>query len=158
NEAWEESIIVNLNAPFYAARAALPYMRANDWGRIINMASALSFFAQTGRADYITTKTALLGLTRAIALEVATTGVTCNSVCPGTVLTDAIDERIVALMSKENISRDEAVGRFMVGRAPSGKFVDPESIAAMIAYLCGPYSKHINGAAMSVDGAWTAGR
>ena len=157
-EDWQDSIDVNLSAPFYATRAALPFMRQQNWGRIINMASALSFFAQADRADYITTKTGLVGLTRAVALEVAKTEITCNAVCPGTVLTDPINARVDALMAKENLSREAAVAKFMQGRSPSGRFIKQESVASLIVYLCGPSSGDINGASLAVDGAWVAGR
>ena len=157
-EHWDEALAVNLSAPFHAIRLALPGMRDSNWGRIINMASIYSHFATVNRIDYITTKTALLGLTRAVALEVATTGITCNAICPGTVLTPAIDWRLRQEMQRDGTSFDEAEAAFLAVRQPSRKFVKDENVAGLIAFLCGPHSQDINGAALPIDGAWTAGR
>lgn len=157
-EHWDEALAVNLSAPFHAIRLALPGMRDSNWGRIINMASIYSHFATVNRIDYITTKTALLGLTRAVALEVATTGITCNAICPGTVLTPAIDWRLRQEMQRDGSSFDEAKAAFLAVRQPSRKFVKDENVAGLIAFLCGPHSQDINGAALPIDGAWTAGR
>jgi 3-hydroxybutyrate dehydrogenase len=156
-EEWDESLAVNLSSPFHMTRAALPFMRERNWGRIINMSSALGFFAAPDRVDYITTKTALLGLTRAVAVEVATTGITCNALCPGTTLTPPIEMRLTEMMKKESLSREDAITRFMEHRSPAGRFVEMESLAAMVVFLCGP-GKDINGAALPIDLAWTAGR
>jgi len=157
-EDWDESLAVNLSSPFHLIRTAIPFMRQRNWGRIINMSSAFGFFATTDRVDYVTTKTALLGLTRAVALEVAKTGITVNAICPGTTLTPPIEARIADLMQKESLSRDEAMTRFMEHRSPAGRLVQPESLAAMVVFLCGPGGQDINGAALPIDLAWTAGR
>jgi 3-hydroxybutyrate dehydrogenase len=156
-ENWDESLAVNLSSPFHMTRVALPFMRERNWGRIVNMSSALGFFAAPDRVDYITTKTALLGLTRAVALEVAKTGITCNALCPGTTLTPPIESRVVDMMHKDSLSREAAMTRFMEHRSPAGRFVEMESLAAMVVFLCGP-GKDINGAALPIDLAWTAGR
>jgi 3-hydroxybutyrate dehydrogenase len=155
---WDESIAVNLSSPFHLIKAAIPHMRKRNWGRIVNMASALSFFAAPDRVDYITTKTALLGLTRAVALEMAKTGITCNALCPGTTLTPPIEMRLAEMMKKESLSKEQAMHKFMEHRSPAGRFVEMESLAAMIVFLCGPTGKDINGAALPIDLAWTAGR
>lgn len=157
-EHWDESIAVNLSSPFHMIRTALPFMRRADWGRIINMSSAFGFFAARDRADYVTTKTALIGLTRAVALEVAKTSITCNAICPGTTLTPPIEARITDLMQSRSLSRDQAILQFMEHRSPAGRFVAMESLAAMVAFLCGPEGRDINGAALPIDLAWTAGR
>jgi 3-hydroxybutyrate dehydrogenase len=156
-EHWEESFAVNVSAPFYMTRAALPLMRKQNWGRIINMSSALGFFAAPDRVDYITTKTALLGLTRAVAVEVAKTGITCNALCPGTTLTPPIESRLVDMMNKESLSHEDAITRFMEHRSPAARFVEMESLASMAVFLC-VAGKDINGAALPIDLAWTAGR
>jgi 3-hydroxybutyrate dehydrogenase len=122
------------------------------------MASIYGAFATVERIDYITTKTALLGLTRGVALECARTGVTCNAICPGTVLTPAIDRRIQNDMQREGLAREAAEERFLETRQPSRRFVADENVAGLIAFLCGPYSADINGAALPIDGGWTAGR
>jgi 3-hydroxybutyrate dehydrogenase len=115
-------------------------------------------FATVNRIDYITTKTALLGLTRAVALEVARTGVTCNAICPGTVLTPAIDWRLRQEMQRDSTSFAEAEEGFLAVRQPSRKFIKEENVAGLVAFLCGPHGEDINGSALPIDGAWTAGR
>jgi 3-hydroxybutyrate dehydrogenase len=155
---WDESLAVGLSAPFHLIKNSIPHMKRRGWGRIINQSSAFAFFAVRDRVDYVTTKTALLGLTRAVALELAKTNITCNAICPGTTLTPPIESRLTKLIEDEHLTRDEAMKKFMENRSPSGRFVDMESIAAMTAFLCGPGGKDINGAALPVDLAWTAGR
>jgi 3-hydroxybutyrate dehydrogenase len=157
-EHWDEALAVNLSAPFHTIRLALPGMKAKGWGRIINMASIYGLFATVNRIDYITTKTALIGLTRAVALEVARTGVTCNAICPGTVLTPAIDWRLRQEMQRGGTSFEEAEEKFLAIRQPSRRFVKDENVAGLIAFLCGPCGEDINGASLPIDGAWTAGR
>lgn len=157
-EDWDEALAVNLSAPFHAIRLVLPEMKAKGWGRIVNMASIYGMFATVNRVDYITTKTALIGLTRAVALEVARTGITCNAICPGTVLTPAIDWRLRQEMQRDGTSFAEAEEGFLAVRQPSRRFVKDENVAGLIAFLCGPHGEDINGAALPIDGAWAAGR
>jgi 3-hydroxybutyrate dehydrogenase len=157
-EHWDEALAVNLSAPFHTIRLALPGMKAKGWGRIVNMASVYSTFATTDRVDYITTKTALLGLTRAVALECARTGVTCNAICPGTVLTPAIEQRLRNEMQRDGSTLEAAEAGFLEARQPSRRFVDDANVAALIGFLCGPHSADINGAALPIDGGWIAGR
>jgi 3-hydroxybutyrate dehydrogenase len=157
-EHWDEALAVNLSAPFHTIRLALPGMKQNNWGRIINMASIYGMFATVNRIDYITTKTALIGLTRAVALETARTGITCNAICPGTVLTPAIDWRLRQEMQRDGTSFEQAEESFLAVRQPSRKFVKDDNVAGLIAFLCGPHAEDINGAALPIDGAWTAGR
>jgi 3-hydroxybutyrate dehydrogenase len=157
-EQWDEALAVNLSAPFHAIRLALPGMKAQNWGRIVNIASIYGIFATVNRIDYITTKTALIGLTRAVALEVARTGITCNAICPGTVLTPAIDWRLRQEMQRDGTSFEQAEENFLSTRQPSRKFVAEDNVAGLIAFLCGPHGEDINGSALPIDGAWTAGR
>lgn len=157
-EHWDEALAVNLSAPFHTIRLALPGMKAKNWGRIINMASIYGMFATINRIDYITTKTALIGLTRAVALEVARTGITCNAICPGTVLTPAIDWRLRQEMQRDGTTFEQAEESFLAVRQPSRRFVADENVAGLIAFLCGPCGGDINGSALPIDGAWTAGR
>ncbi|HUB12486.1 MAG TPA: SDR family NAD(P)-dependent oxidoreductase [Acetobacteraceae bacterium] len=157
-EHWDEALAVNLSAPFHAIRLALPGMTAKGWGRIVNMASVYGSFATVERVDYITTKTALIGLTRAVALECARRGITCNAICPGTVLTPAIERRLQNEMQREGLPRDAAEARFLETRQPSRRFVDDANVAGLITFLCGPHGADINGAALPIDGGWTAGR
>jgi len=157
-EHWDEALAVNLSAPFHTIRLALPGMKRRGWGRIVNIASTYGLFATVERVDYITTKTALIGLTRAVALECARTAITCNAICPAIVLTPNIDARIDAEMQREGISRATAEERYLAARQPSRRFVADESIAGLIGFLCGPHGADINGAALPIDGAWSAGR
>ncbi|HYZ20861.1 MAG TPA: SDR family oxidoreductase [Rhodopila sp.] len=122
------------------------------------MASIYGMFATVKRVDYITTKTALIGLTRAVALETARTGITCNAVCPGTVLTPAIERRLRQEMQRGGGSFEQAEADFLAVRQPSRRFVKDGNVAGLIAFLCGPHGEDINGAALPIDGAWTAGR
>ena len=157
-EHWDEALAVNLSAPFHTIRLALPGMKARGWGRIVNIASTYGLFATVERVDYITTKTALIGLTRAVALECARTAITCNAICPATVLTPAIDRRIQNEMQRDGLSREAAEAKFLAARQPSRRFVADENVAGLIGFLCGPHGADINGAALPIDGAWSAGR
>jgi 3-hydroxybutyrate dehydrogenase len=156
-EHWDEAIAVNLSAPFHTIRLTLPAMKAKGWGRIVNMASIYSHFATVNRVDYMTTKTALLGLTRAVALECARTEITCNAVCPGTVLTPAIEWRLRQEMQRDGGTFEEAEENFLAIRQPSRRFVKDGNVAGLIAFLCGPHSADINGASLPIDGGWIAG-
>ena len=155
---WNRALAVNLSAPFHAIRLALPHMKAAGWGRIVNIASIFGFFAVTDRVDYVTTKTALIGLSRAVALEALPFGVTCNAICPGTVLTPATRDRVAALAQRENLTQEEATKAFLAGRQPSAQFVDEESVAGMVIFLCGPHSRDITGSSFPIDAGWHAGR
>lgn len=157
-EQWDEALAVNLSAPFHTIRLALPGMKAKGWGRIVNIASIYGLFATVNRIDYITTKTALIGLTRAVALEVARTDITCNAICPGTVLTPAIDWRLRQEMQRDGTTFEQAEEAFLAIRQPSRRFVKDDNVAGLIAFLCGPHGADINGAALPIDGAWAAGR
>jgi NAD(P)-dependent dehydrogenase (short-subunit alcohol dehydrogenase family) len=110
---WNKALAVNLSAPFHAIRLTLPRMKAAGWGRIVNIASIFGFFAVPDRVDYVTTKTALIGLSRAVAVEALPFGVTCNAICPGTVLTPATRDRVAALARRENLTPEEASKAFL---------------------------------------------
>jgi 3-hydroxybutyrate dehydrogenase len=131
-------------------------MRARNFGRIFNISSIYGQVGAVNRVDYVTTKTALIGFTRAVALETAGQDITCNAICPGTVPTPAIEERLVAFMEKEGLARAEAEKAFMASRQPSGRFVEPDGVAALVALLCGPGGRDITGAAIPIDGGWSA--
>ena len=154
---WDADIAVNLSAAFHTIRLALPGMRARGWGRILNMSSVYGLFGVAGRAGYVTTKTALIGLTRAVALETARDRVTCNALCPGSSPTPAIEARIAAAMAaRGETDRDAAVADFLAEKQPTRRFVAPEKVAAMAAFLCGPDADDITGAAIPLDGGWSA--
>jgi 3-hydroxybutyrate dehydrogenase len=130
-------------------------MRQRGWGRIVNMASVFSLIALAGRVDYVTTKHAMIGLTRTVALELAATRITCNAICPGLMATDSALARIDALAVEKNIGKDEATALFLSTRQPGGRFIPMETVTALALFLCGPQSEGINGAAIPVDNGWS---
>src|SRR5689334_13874344 len=144
-DAWNEGLAVNLSAAFHTIRLALPAMRARGWGRIINVSSIYGQRGAVDRVAYVTTKTALIGLTRAVALEVVGSGVTCNAICPGTTESPVHEATIQSLMQAEGMSRDAALRRFLAGKQPTGNIIGADDVAAMMLFLCGPSSNDING-------------
>jgi 3-hydroxybutyrate dehydrogenase len=153
---WEQSLAVNLSAPFHIVRLVLPAMRARGFGRIFNLSSYYGARGAEARVGYVTTKTALIGLTRAIALETDGTDITCNAICPGTLPTPDIMGRIEQQAAARSISVEDATKAYLAGRRPAGRFVATESVAGLIAFLCGPAGRDITGAVLPVDGGWTA--
>lgn len=155
-DAWDKGLAVNLSAAFHAIRLTLPAMRKNGWGRIINIGSVFSFAGAANRVAYVTTKTALLGLTRAVALETAGADITVNCICPGTAETPIHAARIDAIAAAEGIARQEAERRFLSTKQPTGRFIGAEGVAGLIAFLCSEEGRDITGAALPIDGGWTA--
>jgi 3-hydroxybutyrate dehydrogenase len=156
-DQWNESLAVNLSAAFHTIRLALPGMKARGWGRIVNISSIYGQRGAANRVGYVTTKTALIGLTRAIALEVVGTGVTCNAVCPGTTETPVHEATIEALMKSDGLSRQDAERKFLAGKQPTGTIIAADDVAQLIMYLCGAASSDINGSIFPIDAAWSAG-
>ncbi len=155
-EEWDESLAVNLSAPFHIIRLTLPMMRQHGWGRIFNLSSYYGFRGAEQRIGYVTTKTALLGMTRAVALETGDMDITCNAICPGTLPTPDILGRIGKMAAAEGVSEGDATRKYLAGRRPAGRFVAVENVAALIAFLCSPAGRDTTGAAMPVDGGWLA--
>src|SRR5689334_17450392 len=155
-ERWDEALAVNLSAPFHLIRLALPAMKQRRWGRIINMASIYSTRAVADRIDYVTTKTAIIGVTRAVAIETATTGITCNAISPGTLPTPAIEGKIASIAAREGRSVDETTRDYLAARQPSGRFIAMESVGAMVVFLASPAGQDITGATLPIDGGWAA--
>lgn len=153
---WDESLAVNLSAAFHTIRLSLPGMRKSGWGRIINMSSVYGLSGTLDRVGYVTTKTALIGMTRAVALETAATRITCNALCPGTLPTQAILSKIAALAATQGIGKSEAIRNYFAERQPSRRFVAMESVASMVVFLCGNAGDDITGAVLPIDGGWTA--
>ncbi len=154
---WERALAVNVSAAFHLVRLILPEMRARGWGRIINMSSVYGSRGTANRVDYVTTKTALLGFTRAVAMETVGQGITCNAVCPGSVLTPAIDERVAKLAEETGKARAEAERQFLAGKQPTGQFVSAGHVADLVVFLCGPSGRDVTGAMLPVEGGWLAG-
>jgi 3-hydroxybutyrate dehydrogenase len=155
-EDWDAAIAVNLSAAFHTIRLALPAMKGRGWGRIINVSSIYGLTGAANRAAYVTTKTGLIGLTRAVALELSGHDITCNAVCPGTADTPVHDATVRALMASAGVARDEAERRFLATKQPTGRFVSADGVAGLILFLCGPDGGDITGAALPIDGGWSA--
>ena len=155
-EDWDRALAVNLSSAFHTTRLILPGMRRRNFGRIINIASIFGLRGTVNRVDYVTTKTALIGFTRAIALETASQDITCNAICPGSSPTPAIEQRLAEFMAKEGLPRDQAERAFMASRQPSGRFVQADRVAGLAVFLCGPDGADTTGSAISIDGGWNA--
>ena len=153
--SWDQSIAVNLSAAFHTSRLTVPQMKAKKWGRIINISSVYGTTATANRVAYITTKTALIGLTKSTAMDVATEGITCNALCPGTVPTPPIVERIAGNAAKAGITIEEAEHDYISSRHPTCRFVAMKSVASFAVFLCIEAGKDITGAVLPVDGGWT---
>jgi 3-hydroxybutyrate dehydrogenase len=152
---WDEALAVNLSAPFHLARLALPAMKRRGFGRIINLGSIYSTRAVAERIDYVTTKTAIVGMTRAIAIETAATDITCNALCPGVLPTPAIQSKIAASAARDGRPVDEATRDYLAARQPSGRFIATEGVGALVVFLCSPAARDITGAALPIDGGWS---
>jgi 3-hydroxybutyrate dehydrogenase len=152
---WDESIAVNLSAAFHTSRLTIPTMKTKKWGRIINISSVYGTTATHSRVAYITTKTALIGLTRSTAMDVATDGITCNALCPGTVPTPPIVNRIAGNAERAGISVEQAEHDYISSRHPTGRFVAMAGVASFAAFLCSEAGKDITGAVLPIDGGWT---
>jgi 3-hydroxybutyrate dehydrogenase len=155
-DKWNAVIAINLSAAFHAIRAALPYMKGRDWGRIVNIASTHGLVGSARKAAYVAAKHGLLGLTKVVALETATTGVTCNAICPGWVLTPLVQKQIDDLASRENLAPDAARMKLLGEKQPSLQFATPEQIGAAALFLCSQAAAQVRGIALPVDGGWTA--
>jgi len=155
-EEWERALAINISAAFHLVRLVLPDMRQRGWGRIVNMTSVYGERGTVNRVDYVTTKSALLGFTRAVAMETLGDGITCNAVSPGSVLTPGTEERVQEISDKSGVKRAEAERQFLEGKQPSGRFVRPEDVAAAVAFLCSAAARDITGAVLPVDGGWLA--
>ena len=153
-DKWDRALAVNLSAAFHTIRLALPAMKTRNWGRIINMASIHATKLVKDRIDYMTTKAAIVGLTRAVALECAATGVTCNAISPGWVLTPHAEGQIARQMAEKNQTREEAVTDLVGVRQPSRRPIMPAEVAALAVFLCSDAAANICGAAVPIDGAW----
>ncbi len=155
-ERWDAIIAINLSANFHAIRAVLPQMRSRNWGRIINIASTHGLVASVEKAAYVAAKHGVLGLTKVVALETATTDITCNAICPGWVLTPLVERQVKERASREKISIDQAKQELLSEKQPSHEFATPQQIGSLAVFLCSEAASQIRGAALPVDGAWTA--
>ncbi len=155
-EKWDAILAINLSAAFHAIRAALPHMKARNWGRIVNIASTHGLVASAQKSAYVAAKHGILGLTKVVALETATTGITCNAICPGWVLTPLVQKQIDDRAAREKISVEKARAELLGEKQPSLQFATPEEIGAAALFLCSQAAAQIRGIALPVDGGWTA--
>jgi 3-hydroxybutyrate dehydrogenase len=156
DEKWDAVIAINLSSNFHAIKAAIPHMKARSWGRIINIASAHGLVGSVEKSAYVTAKHGVLGLTKVVALENATSGITCNAICPGWVLTPLVQKQIDDRAARESISEHEARRDLLGEKQPSLQFATPEQIGALAVFLCSDAASEIRGAALPVDGGWLA--
>ncbi len=155
-EKWDAIIAINLSSAFHAIRAAVPGMKAKKWGRIISTASAHSLVASPFKAAYISAKHALAGLTKTVALEVATFGITVNCISPGYVWTPLVERQIPDTMKARNLTKEQVINEVLLAAQPTKQFVTPEQVASLALYLCSDAAAQITGANLSIDGGWIA--
>ena len=155
-EAWDAILAINLSSAFHTIRAAVPGMKRRRWGRIINTASAHSLVASPFKAAYVAAKHGIVGLTKTVALELATSGVTANCISPGYVWTPLVERQIPDTMAARNLTREQVINDVVLAAQPTKQFVTVEQVAAMAVYLCSDAAAQITGANLSMDGGWTA--
>ena len=155
-DKWDMILALNLTAAFDACRLAIPHMKASGWGRIINVASAHSLTASPYKAAYVSAKHGLAGLTKTIALELATQGVTANCLSPGYVWTPLVENQIPDTMAARGMTREQVIHDVMLERQPTKQFVQPSDLGELAVFLCRDAAAQITGSNISVDGGWTA--
>jgi 3-hydroxybutyrate dehydrogenase len=153
---WDAILAINLSSNFHAIKAALPGMRARDWGRIVNVASAHGLVASPYKVAYVAAKHAVVGMTKVVALEVARTPITCNAICPGFVRTPLAEAQVAPLARRHGVSEEVALTDHLLEKQPSRRWIEVEEVARMALWLVGPGSGGVNGAALSIDGGWLA--
>ncbi|MCB1739178.1 MAG: 3-hydroxybutyrate dehydrogenase [Gammaproteobacteria bacterium] len=155
-ERWDAIIAVNLSAVFHCTRLVVPEMLERDWGRIVNIASVHGLVGSVHKVAYIAAKHGVVGLTKVVALETAESGVTCNAICPGWVLTPLVQKQVEARASAEGISVEAAKLELLSEKQPSKAFVTPEQLGEVAVFLCTDAAAQVRGAAWTVDGGWCA--
>ncbi len=153
---WDTIIALNLTSAFHTMRLALPYMKGQNWGRIIATASAHSLTASPFKAAYVAAKHGIAGLTKTAALEVAETGITVNCISPGYVWTPLVENQIPDTMAARGLTRDQVINDVLLERQPTKRFVTPEQCGGIALFLCSEAAANITGTNISVDGGWTA--
>ncbi len=155
-ERWDAIIAINLSSAFHSTRAALPGMLARGWGRIVNVASVHGLVASVNKSAYVAAKHGLVGLTKAVALETATSGVTVNAICPGWVLTPLVQKQVDARAAQDGVSNEEATRRLLGEKQPSLAFTSPEQLGGLAVFLCSAAADNVRGQAWGMDGGWLA--
>ncbi|WP_424932963.1 3-hydroxybutyrate dehydrogenase [Amaricoccus macauensis] len=155
-EKWDQIIAINLSSAFHTTAAALPLMRKQGWGRVVNIASAHGLTASPYKSAYVSAKHGIVGMTKTVALETAEEPITANAICPGYVLTPLVEAQIPDTMKQYNMDRDTVIREVLLERQPSKKFATVEQLGGTVAFLCSSAAEQITGTTISVDGGWTA--
>jgi 3-hydroxybutyrate dehydrogenase len=155
-DKWDAIIAINLSSAFHTTRLAMPTMRQRNWGRVLNIASTHGLVASPQKSAYVTAKHGIVGFTKSVALETATTGITVNAICPGWVLTPLVQKQIDDRARKEGISVEQAKINLLAEKQPSLQFTTPEELGGLAVFLCSPQANNVRGAAWNVDGGWVA--
>ena len=155
-EKWDSIIAINLSSAFHTSRLALPAMQKVNWGRIINVASVHGLVGSAQKSAYVAAKHGIVGLTKVTALENATTGVTCNAICPGWVLTPLVQKQVDAKAAAQNISNEEATKQLLGEKEPSMQFTTPEELGELAVFFCSAAGNNVRGVAWNMDGGWVA--
>jgi 3-hydroxybutyrate dehydrogenase len=156
DEKWDAILAINLSSAFHAIKAALPHMKRAGWGRIINLASAHGLVASVNKVAYVSAKHGLLGMTKVVGLETANTGVTCNAICPGWVLTPLVEKQIQDRAAKNGTSFEVESRSLLSEKQPMHAFTTPEKLGELAVFLCSDAASTMTGISLSVDGGWTA--
>ncbi|ODU58948.1 MAG: 3-hydroxybutyrate dehydrogenase [Comamonadaceae bacterium SCN 68-20] len=155
-ERWDAIIAINLTSAFHTTRLALPAMKAANWGRIINVASVHGLVGSAQKSAYVAAKHGIIGLTKVTALETAPTGVTCNAICPGWVLTPLVQKQVDAKAQQLGVSNEEAKKVLLGEKEPSMQFTTPEELGELAVFFCSPAGNNVRGVAWNMDGGWAA--
>ena len=156
DENWAQMLAINVSAVFHTTKVALPGMKAQGWGRIINIASAHGLVASPFKAPYTATKHAVVGFSKAVALEVAEQGITCNALCPGYVRTPLVEKQVVDQARVHNLPEDRVIREVILAAQPTRRFVEADEVAAFAVFLCSEAARSVTGSAQLIDGGWTA--
>jgi 3-hydroxybutyrate dehydrogenase len=155
-DRWDAIIAINLSSAFHTTRLVLPKMKQRNWGRIINVASVHGLVGSAEKSAYVAAKHGVVGLTKSVALETAQTGVTCNAICPGWVLTPLVQQQVDARAARDKLNQDDAKKALLEEKQPSLQFLTPEQLGALAVFLCTPAADQVRGVAWNVDGGWYA--
>jgi 3-hydroxybutyrate dehydrogenase len=156
DEIWDQLMAINVSAVFHTTKAALPGMKEQGWGRIVNIASAHGVVASPFKAPYTASKHAVVGFSKAVALEVAEQGITCNALCPGYVRTPLIEKQVVDQAVVHNLPEDRVIREVILAAQPTKQFVEADEVAAFAVFLCSDAAKSVTGSVQLIDGGWTA--
>ncbi|WP_312589895.1 3-hydroxybutyrate dehydrogenase [Comamonas terrigena] len=155
-DKWDAIIAINLTSAFHTTRLALPAMQQANWGRIINVASVHGLVGSAQKSAYVAAKHGIVGFTKVTALENATSGVTCNAICPGWVLTPLVQKQVDAKAAAQGISNEEATRQLLGEKEPSLQFTTPEELGELAMFFCSAAANNVRGVAWNMDGGWAA--